>query len=77
VLGIEATVDVEERWGRVVEEAAANTLYDLANTWYNGRNIDGKKGGFTPYAGGYGTYRRICDAVAAGGYDGFELFADR
>ena len=28
---------------------------------------------FTPYAGGVGTYRRVCDAVVANGYDGFEF----
>jgi cyclohexanone monooxygenase len=26
-----------------------------------------------PYIGGVGTYRQICDEVAAKGYDGFRL----
>jgi cyclohexanone monooxygenase len=45
----------------------------MANSWYTGANINGKVRLFTPYAGGVGTYRRICESVAAKGYEGFEL----
>ena len=42
-------------------------------SWYMGANIPGKPRVLLPYVGGVGAYREICDAVAASGYDGFEL----
>ena len=44
-----------------------------ANSWYNGANIPGKPRVFMPYIGGVGEYRKICDGVAAAGYEGFAL----
>ena len=38
-----------------------------------GANIPGKPRLFLPYIGGVGNYRAKCDAVAAGGYEGFDL----
>ncbi len=38
-----------------------------------GANIPGKPRIFMPYIGGVGAYRRICDDVAARGYEGFAL----
>ncbi|MDB4894166.1 MAG: cyclohexanone monooxygenase, partial [Firmicutes bacterium] len=35
--------------------------------------IPGKPRVFTPYVGGVGNYRKICDDVAAKGYEGFAL----
>jgi cyclohexanone monooxygenase len=40
-----------------------------------GANIPGKPRIFMPYVGGVGTYRKTCDAVVAGGYEGFTLTA--
>jgi cation diffusion facilitator CzcD-associated flavoprotein CzcO len=74
---IEATPEAEQSWGEHVRELAGRTLHHLADTWYNGKNIPGKKGGFTAYSGGYGTYRRECDEVVANGYVGFSLTTRR
>ncbi len=38
-----------------------------------GANIPGKPRVFMPYIGGSGTYRRLCEDVAAKGYEGFFL----
>jgi cyclohexanone monooxygenase len=38
-----------------------------------GANVPGKPRIFMPYIGGVGVYRRICDEVAAKGYEGFEM----
>jgi cyclohexanone monooxygenase len=38
-----------------------------------GANIPGKPQVFMPYIGGVGAYRRICDEVAANGYEGFAM----
>jgi cyclohexanone monooxygenase len=70
---IEATVEAQERWVAHVNEVGHATLYPRADSWYMGANIPGKPRIFMPYIGGVGTYRKICDEVAAAGYDGFAL----
>jgi cyclohexanone monooxygenase len=70
---IEATVAAEDTWVAHVNEVGHATLYPLANSWYMGANIPGKPRIFMPYIGGVGTYRQICDEVAAKGYEGFAL----
>jgi cyclohexanone monooxygenase len=70
---IEAALEAEDRWVEHVNEVANDTLMPLANSWYVGANIPGKPRVFTPYVGGVGEYRRICDEKAARGYEGFEF----
>ena len=72
---IEAELDAEDRWVEHVNEAGAATLYPEANSWYMGANVPGKPRVFTPYIGGVGAYRVICDEVVAKGYEGFALKA--
>jgi cyclohexanone monooxygenase len=74
---IEATKDAEDKWVIHVNEVAHGTLYPQANSWYMGANIPGKPQIFMPYIGGVAVYRRICDDVAAKGYEGFALSAMR
>ncbi|AFL50456.1 hypothetical protein ABIE78_003752 [Sinorhizobium fredii] len=68
---VEAASEAQAKWMVHVAEVAAGTLYREANAWYTGRNVPGKKVVFMPYAGGVGTYERICESVAADGYRGF------
>ncbi|MBR0970857.1 MULTISPECIES: flavin-containing monooxygenase [Bradyrhizobium] len=70
---MEAGRDAEEKWVTHVNEVAHGTLYPQANSWYMGANIPGKPRIFMPYIGGVGVYRRICDEVAAKGYEGFVM----
>ena len=70
---IEASAEAEDAWVDHANEVADATLYPLANSWYVGANIPGKKRIFAPYAGGVGPYREICDGVAAENYRGFIL----
>ncbi|HYH32238.1 MAG TPA: NAD(P)/FAD-dependent oxidoreductase [Pseudonocardia sp.] len=71
---IEATEEAERAWGEHVDEAAHRTLLPMAATsWYLGANVPGKPRVFLPYAGGFATYARRCDEVAAAGYEGFVL----
>ena len=74
---IEATRDSEAQWVAHVNEVAQLTLYPQANSWYMGANIPGKPRIFMPYIGGVGVYRRICDEVAAKGYEGFAMAGAR
>lgn len=73
--GIEASAQAEDNWVAHVNEVAHATLYPQANSWYMGANIPGKPQIFMPYIGGVGVYRKICDEVAAKGYEGFVLTA--
>jgi len=70
---VEATKAAEEGWVAHVNQVAHMTLYPQANSWYMGANIPGKPRIFMPYIGGVGVYRRICDDVAAKGYEGFAM----
>jgi cyclohexanone monooxygenase len=72
---MEAERDAEDKWVAHVNEVAHGTLYPQANSWYMGANIPGKPRIFMPYIGGVGVYRRICNDVAAKGYEGFALTA--
>jgi cyclohexanone monooxygenase len=72
---MEASKDAEDKWVAHVNEVAHTTLYPQANSWYMGANIPGKPQVFMPYIGGVGAYRRICDEVAANGYQGFAMTA--
>ncbi len=72
---MEATKEAEDKWVGHVNEVAQQTLYPQANSWYMGANIPGKPRIFMPYIGGVGVYRRICNEVAAKGYEGFVMTA--
>ncbi|MGE0578494.1 flavin-containing monooxygenase [Reyranella sp.] len=74
---IEPTVEAEAAWVQHVNAVADGTLYPRANSWYLGANIPGKPRVFMPYVGGFDAYKRRCDAVAAGGYEGFRLTRQR
>ncbi|WP_369829603.1 flavin-containing monooxygenase [Mycobacterium sp. E787] len=71
---VEPRRDAADAWTDEVAQAAGKTLFPKASSsWYLGANIEGKKRVFMPYAGGFGTYRRHCEAVAERGYPGLVL----
>ena len=68
---MEPTTEAERKWGKHVKELAEDTLFTSTDSWYMGANIPGKPRVFLPYIGGFGTYRKLCQAVAEKGYEGF------
>jgi cation diffusion facilitator CzcD-associated flavoprotein CzcO len=70
---IDATTDVQAQRTQHVSDVAAGTLPMSGRSWWLGANIRGKPQVFMPYAGGSGNRRAKCEAVAANGYEGFEL----
>jgi cyclohexanone monooxygenase len=70
---IETERQAQDSWVQHVNDVADSTLYPLANSWYVGANIPGKPRVFMPYVGGFAGYKKKCDAVAAGAYEGFML----
>jgi len=70
---IEPTADAEDAWVAHHDETAAANLISRTTSWYLGSNVPGKPRRVLSYTGGVGTYREKCDAVAAAGYEGFEI----
>ncbi len=70
---IEATKAAEDRWVEHVNEAANQTLFPMANSWFLGANIPGKPRVFMPYVAKIGVYRKECQQIADKGYEGFML----
>lgn len=72
---IEAEVEAEEAWSKHCQEVANATLFPKTDSWYTGKNIEGKPAGFLIYVGGLDNYRKKCDEVAKNGYEGFTLIS--
>ena len=68
---VDAERQAELDWSQHVKNLADETLFPQTDSWYLGANIPGKPRVFLPYAGGFGTYRKLCDEVAEKGYEGF------
>lgn len=68
---IDATPAAEEGWAAEVNGAAAYTVHNQADSWYNGKNIDGKKGGLMIYLGGFPRYCELSETAIQNGYEGF------
>lgn len=63
--------ETEVAWAAEVDGAAAHTVHHLAESWYNGKNIDGKKGGFMIYVGGFPRYCELSQGAIDNDYAGF------
>jgi cyclohexanone monooxygenase len=70
---IEADARAQKEWAGQVTQSAARTLYPKADSWYLGANIPGKPRVFMPYVEGFNIYTRLCQGIAARGYEGFHL----
>jgi cyclohexanone monooxygenase len=74
VTRLEATGEAADAWGRHIDEIAARTLLRLADSWYMGANIPGKRRQLL-YHPGVQEYLAHCRDSAARGYAGFTLSA--
>ncbi|MET0269066.1 MAG: NAD(P)/FAD-dependent oxidoreductase [Sphingomonas sp.] len=68
---IDATPEAEQVWAEEVDTASQYTVHRLADSWYNAKNIEGKKGGFMIYIGGFPRYAQLCEEAVDQGYVGF------
>lgn len=69
----EATEQAELSWCKQCDDIANMTLYPHTDSWYTGANVDGEKRGFVIFVGGIDNYTKICDDIAANGYEGFNF----
>jgi cation diffusion facilitator CzcD-associated flavoprotein CzcO/acetyl esterase/lipase len=70
-LAIEPTQTAVDGWVQHVNDFAALTLMERANSWYMGANVPGKPRVFLPYPGGVDRYRIACNEVRGNDYLGF------
>jgi cyclohexanone monooxygenase len=68
---IEPEAAAEAAWVDRCNALAAATFYPEAASWYMGANVPGKPRVMLPFVGGVGTYRGLCNEIAAKGYEGF------
>lgn len=69
---IEAEHEAAQAWTEQLEEMGARTLMPLADSWYMGANIPGKRRQMLFYLGSK-SYMEHCNASAQNGYAGFKL----
>ena len=68
---IDTSEEAEGWWAEEVNMLSHNTLHRFANSWYNAKNIEGKKGGFMIYVGGFPRFARLNNEAIADGFRGF------
>lgn len=66
-----ATKKAEDSWKKSVNYAWNATLFDAADSWYNGANIPGKPREPLNYIGGIPTYIAALEASSKNNYEGF------
>ncbi len=68
---IDTTPTAEQSWAAEVDAVSQYTVHRFADSWYNARNIEGKKGGFMIYVGGFPRFAELCEAAVEQDYAGF------
>ncbi|SFR96761.1 flavin-containing monooxygenase [Sphingomonas jatrophae] len=68
---IDATPEGEQSWADEVEAVSRFTVHRLADSWYNAKNIEGKKGGFMIYVGGFPRFAQLSIEALDQNYRGF------
>ena len=69
---IEAQPAAAEKWAKDIQDMNNMTLFPLANSWYMGSNIPGKKREQLNYLAGVNTYESVCKE-ALQTWSGFDL----
>ncbi len=69
---IEAKADSETAWREQVEFIASLSLFPMADSWYMGANIPGKRREMLNWPGGLQLYLEQCRNEAESGYPGFD-----
>jgi len=68
---LETTQQAEQEWATEVELMSEQSLHKYADSWYNGKNIEGKKGGLMIYLGGFPRFSELCESAVENNYRGF------
>ncbi|PVI00084.1 hypothetical protein DM02DRAFT_409906 [Periconia macrospinosa] len=63
----------EEEWTSRIEDDVNKTLFPLADSWYMGANIPGKRRQMLNFVGGIPAYAEALEDVTKKGFEGFKL----
>lgn len=69
---IDPKPDAEEMWKKRIDDISDRTLFPLANSWYMGANVPGKKREQLSYGGGLQSYEAEC-RKALDTWEGFAI----
>ncbi len=69
----ESTPEADQIWTKLIDDIVHTQLFPLANSWYMGANIPGKKRESLNFTGGVPLYLQKCKESADKGYEGFVL----
>lgn len=69
----ESTPQADQSWAQLVDDIVQQSLFPLADSWYMGANIPGKKRESLNFTGGVPLYLQKCKESADKGYEGFVL----
>jgi len=72
IISVNPTPEAEKEWKKKVNELSDRTLFPLADSWYMGANIPGKKREQLNWTGGLPMYERIC-RKALKNWEGFTV----
>lgn len=70
---IETSLQAEEDWTKICDDASANSLFRKTDSWIFGSNINGKVHAVMFYFGGLAEYRKHVRRIAADGWKGFVI----
>jgi cyclohexanone monooxygenase len=68
---IDTTPESERWWAQETQMVSDHFVHRFADSWYNAKNIEGKKGGFMIYVGGFPRFAELSREAVAQGYRGF------
>ena len=71
----EPKASAQEEWSALLDNMISKTLFPLANSWWSGGNIPGKKAQTFNYVGGIDSYDKICKEAIVD-WQGFEITLD-
>uniref|UniRef100_A0A7E5A237 Flavin-containing monooxygenase n=1 Tax=Panagrellus redivivus TaxID=6233 RepID=A0A7E5A237_PANRE len=70
---IEAEESAQNAWAEQIGQLAEKTLFPLADSWYMGANVPGKKREMTCYLDGVPSYTKIINEAREDGLKGFNV----
>ena len=70
---VDTTEEAEQWWYEETQNVAMHMVHRHADSWYNAKNIEGKKGGFMIYVGGFPRFTELSRKAAENGWQGFDL----
>lgn len=71
---IESKRESEKEWNRACQEASDTTMFRTAQSYFYGKNVEGKRPFVYVFLGGLGRYREKLEQCQQKGYDSFHPF---